>query len=102
GRTLDNVTAPNGLLSQTVNSLGQTVQRLVTTTGSLVERTVDGAGNAVGTDRTLGSVTSLPLVGETTNAAGQLVRRVRDQSGRVIEYVAGQGGRVTDLRVLRE
>lgn len=102
GRTLDNVTAPNGLLSQTVNSLNQTVQRVVTTTGSIVERTVDSTGNLVGSQRTLGSVTSLPLVSETTNTAGQLVRRVRDQSGRLIEYVAGQGGRISDVRVLTQ
>ena len=100
GRTLDNVTAPNGLLSQTVNTLNQTVQRIVTSTGSIVERTVDSAGNLVGAERTLGSVTSLPLVEETTNSAGQLVRRVRDSSGRVIEYVAGQGGRITNARIL--
>lgn len=100
GRTLDNVTAPNGLLSQTVNTLNQTVQRVVTSTGSIVERTVDNAGNLVGGERTLGSVTSLPVVEETTNSAGQLVRRVRDSSGRVIEYVAGQGGRITNARIL--
>ena len=100
GRTLDNVTASNGLLSQTVNSLNQTVQRVVTSTGSIVERTVDSTGGLVGAERTLGSVTSLPLVGETTNTAGQLVRRVRDSSGRLIEYVAGQGGRVTNARVV--
>ena len=100
GRTLDNVTAPNGLLSQTVNSLNQTVQRVVTTTGSIVERTVDSTGNLVGVERTLGSVTSLPLVGETTNAAGQVVRRVRDSGGRVIEYVVGQGGAISNARIL--
>ena len=100
GRTLDNVTAPGGLLSQTVNSLNQTVQRVVTTTGSIVERTVDSAGNLVGSERTLGTVTALPLVRETTNTAGQTVRQVRDQSGRIIEYVLGAGGRITAARVL--
>ena len=100
GRTLENVTAPNGLLSQTVNTLNQTVQRVVTSTGSIVERTVDSAGNLVGAERTVGSVTSLPLVEETTNSAGQLVRRVRDSSGRVIEYVMGQGGRISSARIV--
>jgi hypothetical protein len=100
GRTLENVTAPNGLLSQTVNTLNQTVQRVVTSAGSIVERTVDSAGNLVGSERTLGTVTSLPVVSETTNSAGQLVRQVRDSSGRVIEYVAGQGGRITGVRVV--
>ena len=101
GRTLDNVTAPNGLLSQTVNSLNQTVQRVVTSTGSIVERTVDTAGNAVGAERTLGSISRLPLVSETRNSANQLVRRVRDEGGALIEYVAGPGGRITDARVVQ-
>lgn len=99
GRTLDDVTAPNGVLSKTVNQLGQTVQRTVSTSGSLVERTLDTAGNVV-KSRTLGSLSSLPLVRETKNAAGQTVRRVRDETGAVIEYVAGQGGRISDVRVV--
>lgn len=98
GRTLENATAPNGVLSQTVNSLGQTVQRVVTTSGSLVEQTLDGAGGVV-SQRTLGSITRLPLVNEATDGAGRTVRRVRDQSGRVISYVAGQGGRASQVRV---
>lgn len=99
GQTLNNVTAPNGLLSQTVNTLGQTVQRTLTTTGMVMERTLDRAGNVVGT-RTVTNLLSLPALRETTNAAGGVVRQVRDTSGAVIELVLDQAGRVTSSRVL--
>ena len=45
-------------------------------------------------------MTSLPLVRETTNSAGQAVRRVRDTLGNVIEYTVGQGGVLSNVRVL--
>lgn len=99
GQTLENVTAPNGVLTQTVNAAGQTLQTVLTTTGSLVEQTLNTAGSVVN-ERTLGSVTSLPLVRETTNSAGQTVRRVRDTLGNVLEYTLGAGGAVSNVRVV--
>jgi hypothetical protein len=99
GRTLENVTAPNGVLAQTVNSTGQTVQTILTTTGSLVEQTLNSAGGVVN-ERTLGSVTSLPLVRETAGTAGQTVRQVRDTLGNLIEYTVGAGGAISNVRVL--
>ena len=99
GRTLENVTAPGGVLSQTLSSTGQTVQTILTTTGSLVEQTLSSAGGVVN-ERTLGSITSLPLVRETTNSAGQTVRRVRDTLGNVIEYTLGAGGALSNVRVV--
>jgi hypothetical protein len=100
GQTLDNVTQPGGVLSQTVNTLGQTVQVTLGTAGNLVERTLDTTGNLVN-ERTLGQITSLPLLRETTNAAGQAVRQVRHTSGAVIEYVVDSAGRVVRSRVLQ-
>jgi len=99
GQTLNNVTQPGGLLTQTVNTLGQTVQLTLGTAGSLVERTLDTAGNVVNT-RTLGQITSLPVLRETTNAAGQAVRQVRHASGAVLEYVVDQAGNVVSSRVV--
>ena len=99
GQTLENVTAPGGVLSQTVNAAGQTVQTALTTTGSIVERTLNTAGGLVN-ERTLGSITRLPLVRETTNTAGATVRQVRDTAGNLIEYVAGAGGAVSGVRVV--
>jgi hypothetical protein len=100
GQTLSNVTQPGGLLTQTVNTLGQTVQVTLGTAGNLVERTLDTAGNVVN-ERTLGQITSLPLIRETTNAAGQAVRQVRHTSGAVLEYVVDQAGNVVSSRVLQ-
>jgi hypothetical protein len=100
GQTLNNVTQPGGLLTQTVNTLGQTVQVTLGTAGSLVERTLDTTGNVVNT-RTLGQITSLPLLHETTNAAGQAVRQVRHTSGAVLEYVVDQAGNVVSSRVVQ-
>jgi hypothetical protein len=51
---------------------------------ALLERT--SAAGGVVAERAVGSVLSLPTIRETTNAAGQLVRQVRDQAGAVIEY----------------
>jgi hypothetical protein len=99
GQTLNNVTQPGGLLTQTVNTVGQTVQVTLGTAGNLVERTLDTAGNVVN-QRTLGQITSLPLVRETTNTAGQAVRQVRHTSGAVIEYVVDRAGNVVSSRVV--
>lgn len=101
GQTLNNVTAPGGVLSQTVNTLGQTVQVTLGTAGNLVERTLDTTGNVVN-QRTLGQITSLPLVRETTNTAGQAVRQVRHTSGAVIEYVLDRAGNVVSSRVVQQ
>jgi hypothetical protein len=99
GQTLNNVTQPGGLLTQTVNTLGQTVQVTLGTAGQIVERTLNTAGGVVN-ERTLGQITSLPLLRETTNAAGQTVRQVRHTSGAVLEYVVDRAGNVVSSRVL--
>lgn len=98
GQTLNNVTAPGGVLSQTVNTLGQTVQRTLAG-GSIVERTLDAAGNVVNS-RTVTNLLTLPALRQTTNAAGQVVRQVRDQSGSVVELVLNRAGQVVSSRVL--
>ncbi len=98
GQTLNNVTQPGGVLTQTVNTLGQTVQVTLGTAGNLVERTLDTTGNLVN-ERTLGQITSLPLIDETTNAAGQAVRLVRHTSGAMIEYVVDRAGNIVSSRV---
>jgi hypothetical protein len=100
GQTLTNVTQPGGLLTQTVNTLGQTVQVTLGTTGAILEQTLDTAGNVV-SSRTLGQVTSLPLIRETTNTAGQTVRQVRHTSGALLEYVLDTAGNVVSTRVLQ-
>jgi hypothetical protein len=88
--TLRNVTAPNGLLSQTVNTLGQTVQR-----------TLDTTGNVVGS-RTVGNLTDLRVLSETKNSAGQIVRRLQDTGGGVIEAVLDSAGKIVSSRVIQQ
>jgi len=90
---------PGGLLSQTVNTLGQTVQRTVDATGNIVEKTLDNTGRLVNS-KTVGKVLDLPVVKETTNAAGQVVRQVRDTSGSVIELTLDQAGKIVNSRVI--
>ena len=89
------------LLGTTRLASGETVQRLVDqVTGSLLERTLSTAGQVVA-ERAIGSVLNLPALRESTNAAGQLVRQVRDQAGSVIEYTLDRAtNQIRDLRVL--
>jgi hypothetical protein len=76
-----------GLVLQTTKlANGNSLQRVVDdVTGSILDRTVSAAGKVV-SERTLGSVLNLPVVKETTNTLGQVVRQVRDQSGGLLEY----------------
>ena len=91
---------PGGLLSQTVNTLGQTVVRTLDTTGRIVERTVDATGRMVG-ENVVGNVSSLQVVSEARNAAGQVVRQVRDTTGALIEVTLDTAGRVINSRVVQ-
>jgi hypothetical protein len=100
GKIGNTLLQPGGLLSQTVNTLGQTVNRTVDATGRIVERTLDTAGKVAG-ENVIGNVTSLPLVKETTNAAGQAVKQVRYTSGALIEYTLDTAGKVVNARVLQ-
>lgn len=94
--------AVSGLLSQTVNTLGQTVVRTVDATGNILERTLDSATGAVIGQSVVGSVLDLPVVSESINAAGQTVRQVRDASGAVIELVLDASGSVLSTRVVSQ
>jgi hypothetical protein len=96
------LTAVEGLLTSTVNSIGQTVQRLVTATGDLVTRVVDSAGNVV-SQQTLGNVLTmgLSLVSTSTNALGQTVQVFQDTTGALIEVVLSATGSLLSAKVLQ-
>jgi hypothetical protein len=100
GSVGQNLLQPGGLLSQTVNTLGQTVNRTVDVTGRIVEKTLDTAGRVVG-ENVVGNVTSLSVLKETAGAAGAVVRQVRDASGAIIEFTLDTAGKVTNARVLQ-
>lgn len=110
GSTLQNTGAAVGglvggvvrglLLTTTRLANGNTVSRVVDqVTGNIVERTMSAAGQQVA-ENVVGSILRLPNVSETTNAAGQLVRQVRD-AGKVIEYTLDRAtNRILGVRLL--
>lgn len=89
------------LISTTKLANGNTLQRLVDqATGSILERTLSTAG-AVLADKTVGNILNLPVVKETTNTAGQVVRQVRDQAGALIEYTLDKAtNKISAVRLL--
>jgi YD repeat-containing protein len=52
--------------------------------------------------KTVGDVSSLSVLSETTNAAGQTLRRVTDTSGAVIELTLDAAGKVISSRVVSQ
>jgi hypothetical protein len=100
GSVANTALQPGGVLTQTVNTLGQTVVRTVDTAGNLVEKTTDTAGKLVG-EKNLGRVLDLPVVNETTNAAGQVVRQLRDTTGAIIEVTLDSAGKIVSSKVVK-
>ncbi|HEU4902518.1 MAG TPA: hypothetical protein VFT06_06985 [Flavisolibacter sp.] len=90
---------PGGVISQTVNTLGQTVQRTLDATGNIVEKTLDQTGKVLNS-RTVGRLLDLPVVKETTNAAGQTVRQLRDTSGKIVEVVLDKSGKILNTNLV--
>lgn len=104
GNVANTALKPGGVLSQTVNTLGQTVQRTLDTTGNIVEKTLDTTGKVVN-QKTIGSVldtaqSGLKVVNETTNSAGQTVRRLQDSTGAVIEVTLDSAGKIVNSKVV--
>jgi hypothetical protein len=81
---------------------GNTLQRIVNeATGDILERTLSAAGGQLA-ERVVGNVLRLPTIRETTNAAGQAVRQVRDTAGSLLEYTLDRAtNRVLGVRLLQ-
>lgn len=88
---------PGGVISQTVNTLGQTVQRTVDVTGNIVEKTLDTTGRLV-SSKTVGKISDLSVINESRNAAGNTVQTVRDTTGQVLEIVRDAAGKIMSVR----
>ena len=90
------------LLGTTKLANGGTLQHLVDqATGNLVDKTLSAAGQMVA-QKTVGSILSLPLVKETTNTAGSVVRQVKDQAGNLIEYTLDKASnKLSGIRILK-
>lgn len=81
------------VLTTTKLANGGTLEKVIDqATGSIIERTLSAAGQQVA-QKALGNVLQLPAIRETTNAAGETVRQVRDQAGSIIEYTLEKGTR---------
>ena len=108
GGTLQNtVGAVGGLVRGLVLGVtrlanGNTLQRVVNeATGDILERTLSAAGGQLA-ERVVGSVLRLPTLRETTNAAGQVVRQVRDQAGSLLEYTLDRAtNKILGVRLLQ-
>jgi len=86
--------APGGFLTQTVNTLGQTVNHTIDATGNIVEKTVGGAAGSAAS-KVLGNVLRLPTVGAvSTDAAGDTVKTVRSSSGELIKITVDKAGKL--------
>jgi hypothetical protein len=108
GSTLQNtVGAVGGLVRGLVLSVtrlanGNSLQRVVDeVNGNILERTLSAAGGQIA-ERVVGSVLRLPTLRETTNAAGNAVRQVRDQAGALLEYTLDKATqKVLGVRLLQ-
>jgi len=66
-----------------------------------VEKTLDTTGKVV-TSNTVGNISSLRVLSETTNASGQTVRRVQDTAGGVLELTLDAAGKLLGSKVLSQ
>lgn len=90
------------LLSTTKLANGNTLQHVVDqATGALVDKTLSAAGKLIA-QKAVGSILDLPTLKETTNAAGNAVRQVKDQAGNLIEYTLDKvTKKLSGVRVIR-
>jgi hypothetical protein len=91
------------LLGSTKLSNGNVLQHVVDqATGALVDKTLSTAGKVIA-QKTVGSLLDLPVVKETTNAAGNAVRQVKDQAGNLIEYTLEKAtNKLSGVRLLKQ
>jgi hypothetical protein len=107
GSTLQNTVGAvgglvNRLLLGTVTSAGQTVQRLIDqTTGSIIEKAVVGAGQAAA-ERVVGNIMQLPVINQTTDAAGNIVKRARDAAtNAIVQYTLDKAGKLLTSSIIQ-
>jgi hypothetical protein len=107
GSTLQNtVGSVGGLVNKLVlgtvtNAAGQAVQRVVDqATGQILEQTLSTAGSVIA-QKAVGSLTSLPVIKTATDAAGNVVKQVRDTSGSIVEYTLSKAGKYLSSRIVQ-
>ena len=87
-----------GLLLGTVNG----VQRLIDTgTGNILEKAVSAAGQNVA-EKVVGNITQLPVLSQTTDAAGNLVKRARDAAtNAIVQYTLSKAGKLLGASIVQ-
>ena len=90
-----------------IETLGNTINQTVETTGGVANNALSSVGDLTdGLLREGGTLNDLAgaglsIVGQTTNSAGNLVRRVTSGDGRTYEVVTDTAGKILSSRVLR-
>ena len=107
GSTLQNTVGAvgglvNRLLLGTVTSAGQTVQRLIDqTTGSIIEKAVTSAGQQA-VEKVVGNITQLPVISQTTDAGGNIVKRARDAAtNAIVQYTLSKAGKLLASSIIQ-
>jgi hypothetical protein len=89
------------VLGTVTNAAGQAVQRIVDqATGNIVEQTLSAAGGVIA-QKTVGSLLKLPVLSTATDAAGNVVKQVRDSSGSLVEYTLSKAGKYLSSRIVQ-
>lgn len=103
GSTLQNtVGAVGGLVNRLLLGTVNGVQRLIDTgTGNILEKAVTAAGqNAV--EKVVGNITQLPVLSQTTDAAGNLVKRARDAAtNAIVQYTLSKAGKLLAASIVQ-
>ena len=95
GSTLQNtVGAVGGLVNRLLMGTVNGVQRLIDTgTGNIIEKSASAAAGSAA-EKVVGSVTQLPVISQTTDAAGNLVKRARDAAtNAIVQYTLSKAGK---------
>ena len=103
GSTLQNtVGAVGGLVNRLLLGTVNGVQRLIdTSTGNILEKAVTAAGQNAA-ERVVGNITQLPVISQTTDAAGNLVKRARDAvTNAIVQYTLSKAGKLLAASIIQ-
>jgi hypothetical protein len=103
GSTLQNtVGAVGGLVNRLLLGTVNGVQRLIDTgTGNILEKAVTAAGQNAA-ERVVGNITQLPVISQTTDAAGNLVKRARDAvTNAIVQYTLSKAGKLLAASIIQ-
>ena len=103
GSTLQNtVGAVGGLVNRLLMGTVNGVQRLIdTSTGNILEKAVAAAGQNAA-EKVVGNITQLPVLSQTTDAAGNLVKRARDAAtNAIVQYTLSKAGKLLTSSIIQ-